>query len=213
MPLLEQSLTPAELDLFRSLTTPRKIQDFLDTVRYEPEYFNRAPLRVLRERTGHCLDGALFAAAALQRLGYPPLIIDLLPEPLTDDDHVLAIFRRNGAYGAVAKSNFTGLRFREPVFRTRRELVMSYFEDFFNSRGQKTLRAYTVPLNLSAFDALHWETHDAAADVIEARLKDLKQFPLLTPAMVRDLSPVDPARLEAGLLGADRAGLFKPGIA
>ena len=71
MPLLEQSLTPAELDLFRSLTTPRKIQDFLDTVRYEPEYFNRAPLRVLRERTGHCLDGALFAAAALQRLGYP----------------------------------------------------------------------------------------------------------------------------------------------
>ncbi|OQA46946.1 MAG: hypothetical protein BWY52_00476 [Chloroflexi bacterium ADurb.Bin325] len=210
---LERSLTPAELDLFRSLTTPRKIQDFLDTVKYEPEYFNRAPLRVLRERTAHCLDGALFAAAALQRIGHPPLVIDLLPEPLVDDDHVLAIFQQNGAYGAVAKSNFTGLRYREPVFRTRRELVMSYFEDFFNSRGQKTLRAYTAPLNLAAFDALRWETDDAAADLIEARLKELRQFPVLTPAMIRDLSPVDRGKLEAGLLGADRAGLFKPGIA
>ena len=115
------------------MTTPRKIQDFLDTVAYEPEYFNRSPLRVLRERRGHCLDGAIFAAAALRRLGHPPLVLDLIPEPLMDDDHVLAVFRKNDAFGAVAKSNFTGLRYREPVFRTLRELIMSYFEDYFNS--------------------------------------------------------------------------------
>lgn len=212
-PLFEESLTREELNLLRSLATPRKIQDFLDSVAYEPEYLNRAPLRVLRERTGHCLDGALFAAAALRRLGYPPLIVDLIPEPLIDDDHVLAIYRHNGAYGALAKSNFTGLRYREPVFRTRRELVMSYFEDFFNSLGQKTLRAYTVPLHLAAYDAQDWETSDAAVDAIELRLKDLRQIPVLSPAMIRDLTLVDQMKLDAGLLGANRSGLYKPGIA
>ncbi|MGQ9490816.1 MAG: hypothetical protein ACUVS6_08900 [Anaerolineae bacterium] len=210
---LEAHLTPAELAVWSGLTTPRKIQDFLDSIAYEPEYANRCPLRVLRERRGHCLDGALFAAAALRRLGYPPLIVDLIPEPLTDDDHLLAIYRRYGHYGAVAKSNFVGLRFREPVYRSLRELVMSYFEDYFNALGQKTLRAYTVPLNLAAFDPLNWEVDDAGTDVIEQRTETLRRYPVLTPEMVRELSPVDRRQLEAGLLGADPTGLFKVGIA
>ena len=136
---IEAQLAPEEQAALASLTTPRKIQDFLDSVAYEPEYFNRSPLRVLRERRGHCLDGALFGAAALRRLGYPPLVLDLVPEPLMDDDHVLAVFRQGEAFGVVAKSNFTGLRYREPVYRTLRELVMSYFENYFNSLGCKTL--------------------------------------------------------------------------
>lgn len=210
---LEAHLAPAELAVWSGLTTPRKIQDFLDSTAYEPEYANRCPLRVLRERRGHCFDGALFAAAALRRLGYPPLIVDLIPEPLTDDDHLLAIYRRHGHYGAVAKSNFVGLRFREPVYRSLRELVMSYFEDYFNALGQKTLRAYTIPLNLSAFDSLNWEVDDAGADVIEQRTETLRRYPVLTPEMVRELSPVDRRQLEAGLLGADPTGLFKVGIA
>lgn len=210
---LEAHLTPDERDLLASLVTPRKIQDFLDGIAYEPEYTNRCPLRVLRERRGHCLDGALFGAAALRRLGYPPLIIDLLPEPLADDDHMLAIFQQNGHYGAVAKSNFVGLRFREPVYRTLRELVMSYFEDFFNSMGQKTLRGYSVPLDLTPFDALNWEVDDAGADAIEERTEHLRGYRLLTPEMIRELSPADRRQLEAGLLGADPEGLYKVGIA
>ncbi len=210
---LEAHLSPEELAVWTSLTTPRKIQDFLDTIAYEPEYANRCPLRVLRERRGHCFDGALFAAAALRRLGYPPLVVDLFPEPLTDDEHMLAIYRRHGHFGAVAKSNFVGLRFREPVYRSLRELVMSYFEDYFNAAGQKTLRAYSVPLNLAAFDALNWETDDAGADAIETRTETLRRYSLLTPEMVRDLSPVDSRQLAAGLLGADPDGLFKVGIA
>ena len=210
---LEEHLNADELVLWASLTTPRKIQDFLDTIIYEPEYANRCPLRVLRERRGHCFDGALFAAAALRRLGYPPLVIDLIPEPLADDDHMLAIIQRNGHFGAVAKSNFVGLRYREPVYRSLRELVMSYFEDFFNALGRKTLRGYSVPLNLSRFDALHWEVGDTGADAIEKATETLRQFPLLTPEMLRNLSPVDARQLEAGLLGADPAGLYKVGVA
>lgn len=210
---LEAQLTDEERALLASLTTPRRIQDFLDTVAYEPEYFNRSPLRVLRERRGHCLDGALFAAAALRCLGYPPRVLDLIPTPLMDDDHVLAVFRTNEAFGAIAKSNFAGLRYREPVFRTLRELVMSYFEDFFNALGFKTLRGYTRLLDLSRYDVIDWETNDAACDRIEKRLQGMRPIPLLTPAMIRDLTPVDSRMLEAGLQGADREGLFKPGIA
>lgn len=209
---LEAQLTDAERGLLAGLTTPRKIQDFLDAIAYEAEYFNRAPLRVLREGRGHCLDGALFAAAALRRLGHPPLVLDLVPEPLMDDDHVLAVYRKHDAFGAVAKSNFSGLRYREPVFRTLRELVLSYFEDYFNAYGRKTLRGYTRLLDLSQYDGLAWETNDAACDRIEKRLQGMSHIAVLTPAMIRDLTPVDRRRLEAGLAGADPEGLFKPGI-
>lgn len=210
---LETHSTPEERAALASLSSPRKIQDFLDSIAYEPEYFNRSPLRVLREQRGHCLDGALFGAAALRRLGHRPLVLDLVPEPLMDDDHVLATYRQGEAFGAVAKSNFVGLRYREPVYRSLRELVMSYFEDYFNALGRKTLRGYTRLLDLSKYDVLEWETRDAACDRIEKRLQGMRHIPILTPEMIRSLAPVDARTLAAGLHGADEEGLFKPGIA
>ena len=210
---LEDELTHEEAALLARLTTPRRIQDFLDGITYEPDYFNRCPLRVIRERRGHCYDGALFAAAALRRLGHPPLVIDLKQEPLVDDDHMLAVFRHNDAFGALTKSNFTGLRYREPVYRTLRELVMSYFDDFFNTLGRRTLRGYTRLLDLTPYDRVQWETSDAGCDRIEKRITGMRVVPILTPAMVRDLTPVDPRRMAAGLLDADEEGLFKPGLA
>src|SRR5512135_753701 len=135
-----QALTASERRMINRLSTPEKIQLFLDDIAYSTEEIYRCPVRVLRDRTGHCLDGALFAAAALRRLGYPPLVLDMLPEPGRDDDHVLAVYRRNGRWGSLAKSNFVGLRSREPVYRNVRELVMSYFDVFYNVEGQKTLR-------------------------------------------------------------------------
>ena len=110
-----------------------------------------------------------------------------------DDDHVLAVFQQGGAFGAVAKSNFAGLRYREPVFRTLRELVMSYFEDYFNKYGRKTLRGYTRLLDLAKYDAAGWETSDAACDRIEKRLQGMRSIPILTPEMIRSLTPVDRA--------------------
>ena len=133
-------MSPSERQLLSGLESPAAIQAFLNTIPYSEDHFYRCPLRVLRERKGHCFDGALFAAMALRRIGYPPLILELIPNE-RDDDHILALFKQDGCWGAVAQSNFTGLRYREPVYRSLRELVMSYFEDFFNSVGEKTLAA------------------------------------------------------------------------
>ena len=202
-------LTSEQRGVWQSLTNPVSIQAFLDNIPYSAEDANRSPLRVLQERQAHCLDGGLFAAAALRQLGYPPLIVDLLPDPGADDDHVLAIFRRNGCYGAVAKSNFVGLRYREPVYRSLRNLVMSYFEVYFNVRGEKTLRSYTVPLDLATYDPMEWLANDAAADAIEKRLPQLRRTNLLTQAMIAELSSVDRRSYEAGMLGTNLDGLFK----
>jgi len=207
---LDARLTPDERTQLATLDTPRKIQDFLDSIVYEPEYFNRAPLRVLRERRGHCLDGGLFAAYALSRLDHPPLVVDLLPEPGADDDHVLAIFRHNGRLGALAKSNFTGLRYREPVYRSVRELAMSYFEDYFNVNRVRTLRGYTAPIDLRRFDRLGWQWDDAGGDVIERSFKTARRYALITPAMTAELTLLDPHKYAAGTLGSDPEGLFKP---
>ncbi len=141
------ALTTAELAVFRRLNTPEKIQRFLDRdLAYNKEPGGptcRSPRRVLRDRTAHCMEGALFGAAALRMIGHPPLLLDL--EAVRDDDHVLAVFRSRGHWGAVAKSNYSGLRYREPVYRTLRELVMSYFEHYYNLKKEKTLRRYSRP--------------------------------------------------------------------
>ena len=191
------------------LTTPRKIQDFLDGFPYSVESIYRCPLRVLREHTAHCFDGALFGAAALRRLGYPPFIVNLVANE-RDDDHLLALYKRDGHWGAVAKSNFVGLRFREPFYRTLRELVMSYFEQFYSVERKKTLRSYTVPLNLKAFDKLNWMTSDEPLERIGGRLDEIRKVLLLTRRMIAGLSLVDECSYQAGLLGANKAGLYEP---
>jgi len=204
-----QRLTKSERQVTVKLTTPRKIQDFLDELPYSLETIYRCPLRVLRDRVAHCYDGALFGAAALRLLGYPPLILNM-PAILHDDDHLLALYKRDGRWGAVAKSNFVGLRFREPIYVTLHELVMSYFEEFYNVKRKKTLRAYTVPLNLAAFDRANWMTSDETLERIGERLDEIRKVRLLTRRMIANLSLVDERLYRAGLLGANRAGLYKP---
>jgi hypothetical protein len=127
-----------------------------------------------------------------------------------DDDHILAIYKRNGFFGAVAKSNFVGLRFREPVYRTLRELIMTYFESYYNLDGKKTLRSYTVPLNLKPFDKIDWMISDDNLEVIADRLDTIRKVSMLTPRMIRRLSPVDKRFYKAGMLGADTKEIYKP---
>ncbi len=205
----EKTLARAERRLVSRLSSPTKIQAFLDSIPYSAEDRYRCPLTVVRDRVAHCFDGAVFAAAMLRRLGYPPLILDMLPND-RDDDHLLALFKRDGHWGAVAKSNFVGLRFREPVYRALRELVMSYFEQYYNVQGEKTMRAYTVALNLTRFDKLNWMTADGTMDRIADRLGEIRQFPVITPEMAAGLSPVDKRSYQGGMLGVNSAGLFKP---
>jgi hypothetical protein len=202
-------LTRAEARRIAGLTSPLKIQAFLDSIEYSEEERYRCPLTVLRDMKGHCFDGALFAAAMLRRIGHPPLILDIIPNN-NDDDHILALYKVNGHWGAVAKSNYTGLRFREPIHRTIRELIISYFEVFFNAIGEKTMRAYTRPLNLKEFDRLQWEINDESMDAIGEKLDEIRKYRPLTQTMIRNLSFADERSVKAGLLGAKAAGLFKP---
>jgi len=204
-----RQLSKSERQFFETLTTPAKIQAFLDSIPYSTELFYRCPLRVLRERVAHCFDGALFAATALRRLDYPPLILEMVPNG-RDDDHLLALYKRNGHWGAVAKSNFVGLRFREPVCRSLRELVMSYFEQFYNVEREKTLRSYSLPLNLKTFDKWNWMISDESLEHIAQKLDRVRKIPLLTQPMVSNLSLVDEWSYRAGLFESNEVGLFKP---
>jgi hypothetical protein len=122
---------------------------------------------------------------------------------------MLALYRIDGHWGALAKSNFVGLRYREPIFRSLRELVLSYFEDFYNVAGEKTMRAYTVPLNLQAYDPYNWMASDACMDAIAHRLEKLRRYTILTPSMEETLAPVDQRFYQAGLQGANWDGLYK----
>lgn len=207
-----QLLTPSERAEWEALTSPLSIQNFLDSLPYVGEERNRSPLNVLRDRQCHCLDGGLLAALALSNLGFPPLIMDLVPETGKDDDHVLAIYRINSCYGAIAKSNFVGLRFREPVYRSLRELAMSYFEMFYNITGEKTLRGYTRPMNLNRFKHLNWVADENHVAVVVKHFYSRKSIPLISPQAVGLLSPVDRRSYEAGMLGTNFEGLYRPAV-
>jgi len=212
MKKFEAHLTNAEREFLSRLDTPIQIQTWLDKVPYSEDEFYRCPLRVLRDRKAHCFDGALFAAAALRRIGHPPLIIELLPNE-RDDDHLLAVFKHNGCWGAIAQSNFSGLRYREPIFRTVRELTLSYFEDYFNSQGEKTLRGYRGPFNLAAFDRLDWMVDDSRLEALAHDINRYRNITLITSEMAAGLAPVDERSLKAGLMGSNPDGLFKvPGM-
>jgi hypothetical protein len=193
--------TPRERQALRALKTPIGIQRALEAMPYHIGSTAWSPRRVLRERTAHCLEGAIFAAAALRVLGFPPLLLDL--EAVQDTDHVVAVFRLRGHWGAIAKSNFSGLRYREPVYRSVRELAMSYFEGYVNLRGERTLRACSRPVDLARFDRTHpgWMTSERDLWFIPEHLVRIPHTRLLTPALTRNLSRVDRRSLEAGLVG------------
>ena len=191
--------TPAELRRLRSLKTPYGIQRLLDDMPYHLEDTAWSPRRVLHENTSHCFEGAVFAAAALRVNGFPPLLLDLEAEH--DTDHVLAVYRVNGHWGVLSKSNFAGLRYREPVYRSLRELAMSFFNMYCNLRGERTLRTFSRPVNLQRFDRLHWMTTDEPVWFIANHLCDIFHYKLLKPAMIKGLH-----RLDARLFQAECTG-------
>jgi len=198
----------SEQDFLKSLKSPSGIQRFLNETKYNPDYITCSPKKIIYSKTANCFEGALFAAAALRLLGHKPVIVDLMAE--NDDDHVIAIFKQNNCYGAVAKSNTTVLRFREPVYRTIRELVMSYFDFYFNTLGEKSLRSYSIPVNLERFDKYNWMTTDEDLEFIGDYLFTIKHYPILTKKMIRDLSEADKEVVDLCFTGSIDEGLFKP---
>jgi hypothetical protein len=194
--------TPSELRKLRALKTPSGIQRFLDDLPYHLAGTAWSPKTVLREKTAHCLEGAIFAAAALRVLGFPPLILDL--EADQDTDHVLAVYKLRGHWGAIAKSNFAGCRYREPVYRTLRELALSYFNTYFNLRGERTLRRYSRPVNLARFDARNWMTSEKEIWFIAEYLCDIPHQPLLQRGLEKHLTRVDRRTWKSEMVGHRR---------
>jgi len=202
------SWTSEDRTFINGLKTPYGIQYFLDSIPYNPVGECRSPRRIMHEPKAHCFEGALFAAAMLREQGYPPLILDMYAD--NDDDHVIALFRQHNLWGAIAKSNTTALRFREPVYRTIRELVMSYFDFYFNVDGYKSLRAYTRPVNLKRFDTRDWATADEDLEYIGNYLTGLKHTPVIGDETVGMLQVADQRLRDAVFMGANADGLFVP---
>jgi len=198
--------TPQEKSTFGRLSSPVKIQDFLDGLAYNTSEKVHSPRGVLQRGHAHCLDGALFAAVALQQLGHPPLLMDL--RAVNDDDHVIALYRDNGLWGAVAKSNTTLLRYRDPVYRTLRELALSYFPMYFNSAGEMSLREYSRPFSLLRFGP-EWVYSEKDVSFIGEALDTTRHYSLLTKQQLRGLPRVQSYLLDACFLGADKNGLYK----
>jgi hypothetical protein len=176
---------------FQAVDTPFAIQEYLDRMPYVGEERDRSPLQVMLDRQCHCLDGGFLAALMLWQIGHKPLLIDIAPEPGKDDDHVLALYQVDGYWGAVAKSNYVNLGFREPVYKSLRELVMTYFEHYVNVHQEKTLRGYTRPLDASRYTHLNWAWEEADANrLYHHHFYRRKVIPLISPRMARRLNPV-----------------------
>ena len=195
----DYGFTPAELRTLRSLKTPHGVQSFINDMDYHLAGTAWSPRLVLRQRTAHCLEGAIFGAAALRVLGYPPLLVDLEAEH--DTDHVIAVYRERGYWGAIATSNYAGCRYREPVYRSLRELCMSFFEDYFNKLGERTLRRFSRPVNLARFDHQNWMTVEKSVWFIPEYLCHIHHYPLLKPWQAKRLHRLDRRSFESGLHG------------
>jgi hypothetical protein len=196
---MSDGFTASELRKLRSLKTPHGVQRFLDDMPYHLATTAWSPRRVLHERTAHCLEGAIFGAAGLRAIGFPPLLMDLEAE--NDTDHVLAIYRARGHWGAVGKSNYAFLGYREPIYRSLRELAISYFEQYFNLRRERTLRTFSNPVDLSRFDDRAWMTSAKDVWFIPEYLLTISHRPLLESWMRRSLHRLDKRSFGAGTYG------------
>ncbi|MFZ1041601.1 MAG: hypothetical protein WCA79_12025 [Anaerolineales bacterium] len=173
------------------IKSPYNVQEFLQNMAYKAEVRNRSPLNVVLDKQCHCLDGGFLGVLLLWKLGFKPLVIDIVPDPGMDDDHVLALYRIDGRWGAVAKTNYINLGFREAVHKTLRELVMTYFEHYVSIHQQKVLRGYTRPLDASRYDGLNWAwDEDGANQLYEKHFYRRKSIPLITPHMANRLQHV-----------------------
>lgn len=195
-------LTERELSILRPLDTPAKIQAFLNRIRINHEHDGETVLsvrEVLRQRRAHCIEGAFVAACALWLHREPPLVMHMDCD-LSDYPHVIALYRRGGHWGAISKTNGSRLRFRDPIYRTLRELALSYFHEYANRRGEKTLRSYTRAFDMRRIDPAQWITNPESCWEAHDRLEALHHYPLLTQAQTRQLARCDPFERRVGRL-------------
>ncbi|MBI2045270.1 hypothetical protein HYT23_04390 [Candidatus Pacearchaeota archaeon] len=189
-----------ELKILNKFKTPAKIQNFLNGLKINFEEHGdtcMSPKMVLKKGKCHCMEGAILSALALRIQGYKPLVVDLTSNK-RDFDHVVAVFRKRGKWGALSKTNHAVLRYREPIYNSIRELVMSYFHEYFDDKGRKNLRSYSMPVDLSRFDEMGWMTTDDEVWYIPEYLAKVRHFPLLNKKQINSLRKADKIEIEAG---------------
>ncbi|MGH8666540.1 MAG: hypothetical protein ACREUX_19925 [Burkholderiales bacterium] len=190
--LRDLGLTKAERSLLRRQSNPAKLQSFVNAIpiNFEPDGDSCCTVRqVLAHRRAHCIEAALVAACALWLNGEPPLVLDLRAEG--DWDHVVALFRRGGLWGAIGKSNHLALRGRDPIYRNLRELALSYFHEYHNEEGERSLREYSRPFDLRLLDPGEWVTGDAGAWEAERRIDLSPHYRLYPRSQQRYITPID----------------------
>ena len=195
-----QDLNKKEAKILKQLNTPEKIQDFLNKlpINFEEKGFTfLSPKNVLKFKTAHCAEGAVFAAACFKLNGEKPLIVDMIAED-HDENHLICVFKRHGKWGAIGKTNHAVLRYREPVYKNIRELVMSFFHEYFDDKGRKNLRSYSLPIDLSKFDSMNWVGSDSDLWFINDHLDEVKHFSILTKKQQAGLRKADKIEIEAG---------------
>jgi len=196
------NLTDKERKIFRKLSTPLKIQHFLYSIDYNLEEKGEtcySPRLVLRYKKANCVEGAIFAAAALCFHGHPPLLGQLISKEGLDDDHVIALYKKDNHWGALSKSKYPYLGFREPIHRNLRELTLTYFECYYTYiEGFKSIRGYAKPLNLTKFNSKAWITSEKNVSYIIRGLQKAPTTKILTPKMIRNLQPVTKLAKQAG---------------
>jgi hypothetical protein len=186
-------LTARERAVLGRLTTPDRIQAYLNATPINHEIGGETVLsvrEVIRQRRAHCIEGAMFAACALWMNGDPPLVMHLDCDE-SDWPHVIALFKRHGAWGAISKTNGAPLRYRDPIYRTLRKLALSYFHEYSNRRGHKTLRSYSVSFDLSRLDPKEWVTNTRSCWATHDRLVALRHYPLLSKRQEKLLTKRD----------------------
>jgi hypothetical protein len=192
-------LTTEEEKILRKLNTPRKIQDFLNKLEINFEEKGEtcmSPRRVLRERKAHCIEGALLAYLCLKLAGRKVWLVDL--KTTRDDfEHVLCVFKKDGKFGAISKTNHAVLRYREPIYNSVRELVMSFFHEYTDNKGRKTLRSFSVPVDLKRFGD-DWTTSEEELWQIHDYLDKVRHFKILTRKQISRLRKADKIEIEAG---------------
>ncbi len=195
-------LNEKEIKILKQLNTPKKIQDFLNEM---PINFEKngdtcmSPRMVLKENKAHCIEGAMLAATALRLNGEKPLVVDMTASK-NDFDHVICVFQREGMWGCVSKTNHAVLRYREPIYRNIRELILSFFHEYSDDFGKKTLRSYSLPVDLSRFDDLNWMASEEDVWFVPDYLAKIKHFPILNFRQIRGLRKADELEIKAGKL-------------
>ena len=195
-------ITLREYACLKRLDTPEKIQAFLNAIPCNHEIGGETILsvrEVLRQRRAHCIEGAMVAAAAMWLNGQRPLLLHLDCD-LSDYPHVIAVFRQHGAWGAISKTNGPPLRYRDPIYRTLRELALSYFHEYSNRRGHKTLRSYSVAFDMRRVDPAEWVTASRSCWQTHDRLVELRHYPLISRRQERMLAKLDPFARRASRL-------------